>query len=106
MQKKSDIKTFLSLVLWTLIPSVYLLIRMNIVSVNQVDINILGQMEWFFINTVIWRIFFVYNHNFLVYWQYFIFYESRICKEISSDAVRVYVDCIYRNIRYIAIPYI
>ena len=28
-------------------PSVYLLIRMNIVSVNQVDINILGQMEWF-----------------------------------------------------------
>lgn len=28
-------------------PSVYLLIRMNLVSVNQVDINILGQMEWF-----------------------------------------------------------
>lgn len=47
MQKKSDIKTFLSLCLWMLAPSVYLLIRMNIVSVNNVDINILGQMEWF-----------------------------------------------------------
>lgn len=47
MQKKSDIKTFLSLCLWMLVPSVYLLIRMNIVSVNNVDINILGQMEWF-----------------------------------------------------------
>ncbi|MDE6700017.1 MAG: hypothetical protein K2K10_03245, partial [Acetatifactor sp.] len=47
MQKKSDIKTFLSLCLWMLVPFVYLLIRMNIVSVNNVDINILGQMEWF-----------------------------------------------------------
>ena len=47
MQKKNDIKTFLSLCLWMLAPSVYLLIRMNIVSVNNVDINILGQMEWF-----------------------------------------------------------
>ena len=47
MQKKNDIKTFLALCLWTLIPSVYLLVRMNIVSVHNVDINILGQMEWF-----------------------------------------------------------
>ena len=47
MQKKNDIKTFLSLVLWMLMPSVYLLVRMNIVSVNHIDINILGQMEWF-----------------------------------------------------------
>lgn len=47
MQKKSDIKNFISLMLWTFMPSVYLLIRMNIVSVNHVDINILGQMEWF-----------------------------------------------------------
>ena len=47
MQKKNDIKIFLALCLWTLIPSVYLLIRMNIVAVGQVDINILGQMEWF-----------------------------------------------------------
>ncbi len=47
MQKKNDIKIFLSLILWTLIPSVYLLIRTNIVSVNHIDINILGQMEWF-----------------------------------------------------------
>lgn len=47
MQKKSDIKNLISLILWTLMPSVYLLIRMNIVSVNQVDMNILGQMEWF-----------------------------------------------------------
>lgn len=28
-------------------PSIYLLIRMNIVTVHNVDINILGQMEWF-----------------------------------------------------------
>lgn len=47
MQKKKDIKNFLALCLWTLMPSVYLLVRMNIVSVNNVDINILGQMEWF-----------------------------------------------------------
>lgn len=47
MQKKNDIKIFLALCLRMLVPSVYLLIRMNIVSVNNVDINILGQMEWF-----------------------------------------------------------
>lgn len=44
---KKDFKLFLSLVLWALVPSVYMLIRMNIVSINSVDINILGQMEWF-----------------------------------------------------------
>ena len=47
MQKKNDIKIFLSLILWMLIPSVYLLIRTNIFSVNHIDINILGHMEWF-----------------------------------------------------------
>lgn len=47
MQKKTDIKNFLALCLWTFMPSVYLLVRMQIVSVNDVDINILGQMEWF-----------------------------------------------------------
>lgn len=47
MQKKKDIKNFFALCLWMLIPSVYLLIRMNIVSVHNVDLNILGQMEWF-----------------------------------------------------------
>ncbi len=47
MEKKNDIKVFLSLILWTLMPSIYLVIRMNIVSVHNVDINILGQMEWF-----------------------------------------------------------
>ena len=30
-----------------LIPSIYNVIRMGIISINQVDINILGQMEWF-----------------------------------------------------------
>ena len=44
---KSDLKLLISLVVWMLIPSIYLLVRMNIVSVNNVDINILGQMEWF-----------------------------------------------------------
>ena len=47
MENKNDIKMFLTLILWMLLPSVYLLVRMNIVSVNNVDINILGQMEWF-----------------------------------------------------------
>lgn len=47
MQKKSDIKIFLSLVLWMMMPSIYLLVRMNIVSVHNIDMNILGQMEWF-----------------------------------------------------------
>ena len=47
MQKKKDIKIFFALCLWMLMPSVYLLIRMNIISVHNVDINILGQMEWF-----------------------------------------------------------
>ena len=28
-------------------PSIYLLVRMNIVSVHNIDMNILGQMEWF-----------------------------------------------------------
>ncbi|MBP3200224.1 MAG: hypothetical protein J6M39_01045 [Lachnospiraceae bacterium] len=44
---KRDTKLFFSLVIWMLIPSIYLLVRMNIVSINSVDINILGQMEWF-----------------------------------------------------------
>lgn len=45
--EKKDYKLFLSLFLWMLIPSVYNVIRMGIISINQVDINILGQMEWF-----------------------------------------------------------
>ena len=44
---KNDLKLLFSLIVWMLIPSIYLLIRMNIVSINSVDINILGQMEWF-----------------------------------------------------------
>ena len=47
INKKNDLKLMFSLMVWMLIPSIYLLIRMNIVSVNNVDINILGQMEWF-----------------------------------------------------------
>ena len=45
--EKKDYKLFLSLFLWMLIPSIYNVIRMSIISINQVDINILGQMEWF-----------------------------------------------------------
>ena len=44
---KNDLKLILSLMVWMIIPSIYLLIRMNVVAVNSVDINILGQMEWF-----------------------------------------------------------
>lgn len=47
MVNKKDYKLFASLVLWALIPSLYLLIRMHIVAVTGVDINIMGQMEWF-----------------------------------------------------------
>ncbi|MDC2828501.1 hypothetical protein [Limosilactobacillus mucosae] len=44
---KTDRKLFISLMLWSLIPSIYLLIRMHIVANTGTDINILGQMEWF-----------------------------------------------------------
>lgn len=47
MLTKEDLKLYFSLILWSLLPSIYLLIRMKIVSINDVDINILGQMEWF-----------------------------------------------------------
>ena len=45
--EKKDYKLFLSLLLWMLVPSIYNVIRMAIININQVDINILGQMEWF-----------------------------------------------------------
>ncbi len=44
---KRDYKLFFFLILWNILPSVYQMIRMNVISVNSVDINILGQMEWF-----------------------------------------------------------
>ena len=44
---KKDFKLYGSLILYALLPSVYLLIRMRIVTVNGVDINIMGQIEWF-----------------------------------------------------------
>ena len=44
---EKDLKLFLSLVVWMLVPSIYMLVRMKIVSINNVDINILGQLEWF-----------------------------------------------------------
>ena len=44
---KRDYKLFFSLILWNILPSVYQMLRMNVISVNSVDINILGQMEWF-----------------------------------------------------------
>lgn len=47
MKNKHDFRLFLSLMVWTLVPSIYLLIRMNIISVSDININILGQMEWF-----------------------------------------------------------
>ena len=44
---RKDIKLYFSLILWSLLPSIYLLVRMKIVAINDVNINILGQMEWF-----------------------------------------------------------
>lgn len=39
---KKDFKLYGSLILYALLPSVYLLIRMQIVTVNGVDINVMG----------------------------------------------------------------
>lgn len=47
MNNKSDIKLFFSLFGWALVPSIYLLVKMHIIAFNNVDINILGQLEWF-----------------------------------------------------------
>lgn len=44
---KKDFKLYGSLILYTMLPSVYLLIRMQIVAVSGVDINVMGQIEWF-----------------------------------------------------------
>ena len=44
---KKDFKLYGSLILYALLPSVYLLIRIQIVAVSGVDINIMGQIEWF-----------------------------------------------------------
>lgn len=45
--ERKDYNLFVSLLLWALVPSIYLLFRMNIAITNNVDIDILGQMEWF-----------------------------------------------------------
>lgn len=47
MNSKKDLKLYFSLIFWSFLPSIYLLVRMKIVAINDVDINILGQMEWF-----------------------------------------------------------
>ena len=47
MNNKKDLKLYFSLIFWSFLPSIYLLVRMKIVAINDVDINILGQMEWF-----------------------------------------------------------
>lgn len=47
MLTKEDRRLFLALVAWALLPSLYTLVRMQLVAVNGVDLNILGQMEWF-----------------------------------------------------------
>ena len=45
--EKKDLKLYGSLLLYALLPSIYLLIRMQIISINSVDINIMGQLKWF-----------------------------------------------------------
>lgn len=44
---KRDRKLYFALLLYTYLPSVYLLIRMHVVTASGADINILGQIEWF-----------------------------------------------------------
>lgn len=47
MEDKRDYKLFFSLLFWSLLPSIYLLIRIQFVAVSATNIDILGQMEWF-----------------------------------------------------------
>lgn len=42
---RKDYKLYFSIILYTLLPSIYLLIRMYIVTVQAVNIDILGQMD-------------------------------------------------------------
>ena len=42
---RKDYKLYFSIILYTLLPSIYLLIRMYIVTVQAVDIDLLGQMD-------------------------------------------------------------
>lgn len=47
MSNVKDRRLFWSLLLWNMLPALYLLIRMKIVAVSNTSINILGQLEWF-----------------------------------------------------------
>lgn len=47
MTDRKDCKNLFSLIAWLIMPSIYLLIRMQIISVSNADINIMGQIEWF-----------------------------------------------------------
>lgn len=42
-----DIRLFFSLLLWSLLPTIYTTIRTSVASASGVDIDILGQLEWF-----------------------------------------------------------
>ena len=61
--RKEDTKMFISLVLWMLIPSIYFAIRMYTVTINSVDIDILGQMEWYDLIDEICENFLKGNHD-------------------------------------------
>ncbi len=47
IMKREDLKLYFSIILWSLLPSLYFLIRTKLIAIHNVDINILGQMEWF-----------------------------------------------------------
>lgn len=98
MTDKKDLKLYFSLILWALLPSIYLLIKMKIVAINEVDINILGQMEWFdlideIINTMLivplysvlkprksdtTKVGFAFIVSFLIYFAFTIFIASKV----------------------------
>lgn len=44
---KCNKKLYVALLLYTYLPSVYLLIRMYVVTISGADVDVLGQMEWF-----------------------------------------------------------
>ena len=44
---KKDIKMFIGLLLWSFVPSMVALLQTRMFYTNGIDINILGQIEWF-----------------------------------------------------------
>lgn len=44
---KRDVRFFWALLFWTLLPSVYYLLKMQVLSIGNANIDIMSQLEWF-----------------------------------------------------------